>query len=68
LKKIFIAKWTGGVAKQVECLLCKFEALIQILVPPKKKKSEKKDENLSSYTRKVQLMGISFPLPSFLHF
>jgi hypothetical protein len=28
-------KWTGGVAKEAECLLCKHEDLIQTPVPPK---------------------------------
>jgi hypothetical protein len=31
-------KWTGGVAKVVEHLLCKLQALSSTLVPPKKKK------------------------------
>jgi hypothetical protein len=35
--KITTAKWTGGVALAVECLLCKHEALIQTPIPNKKR-------------------------------
>jgi hypothetical protein len=37
ISKITRAKWTGGVAQAVECLLCKREALVQTPVPLPKK-------------------------------
>jgi hypothetical protein len=38
--KLICAKWTGGVAHAVECLLCKCQALSTNHSPTKKKKKE----------------------------
>jgi hypothetical protein len=38
ISKIIKAKWTGGVAQEVEHLFCKCKALSSNLVPQKKKK------------------------------
>jgi hypothetical protein len=40
ISKITTPKWTRGVAQAVECLLCKYEALNSIPIPPKKKKGK----------------------------
>jgi hypothetical protein len=39
ISKISRAKWAGGVAQVVECLLCKCQALISNFSPKKKKKN-----------------------------
>jgi hypothetical protein len=40
ISKISRAKWTGGVAQAVECLLCKHKALNSNPVPPKKEEKK----------------------------
>jgi hypothetical protein len=46
ISKITRARWTGGVAQVVECLLCKCEALSLNPVPPQRRKEKKrKKEN-----------------------
>jgi hypothetical protein len=46
VSKITRAKWSGGVAQAVECLLCKHEA-----------PSIKKTEDFKKYTRKYSYKG-----------
>jgi hypothetical protein len=44
ISKITSTKWTGGMAKGIECLLCKHEVLSSNSRATKKKKKKKKKE------------------------
>jgi hypothetical protein len=46
--KTLFPKWTGGVAKVVECLLCKHKGLTSSISPNKKKKKKKRRKKEST--------------------
>jgi hypothetical protein len=43
MSKITTAKWAGGVAQEVECLLCKYKALNSNSSPTKKNKKRRRN-------------------------
>jgi hypothetical protein len=67
ISKITRAKWTGGVAQAVECMLCKHETLNSSPSPTGKKRKKKEKRKKPLYSSAITLICSSvFSTPSHL--